>query len=109
MLLGDPGFLSAPDPVPTLRYVWTNDRVPKEKIVSNPYLRGTVRSIVIRSGPEDMHRWITERRNIIVDFEKAFGRPLKQLIHAVTIFTDNDQTTQNVEAHYGAARMICKI
>ncbi len=29
LLFGDPGFFSNPDPVPTLRYVWPNDRVPK--------------------------------------------------------------------------------
>ncbi len=108
LLFGDPGFLSAPEPVPTLRYVWTNDRVAKETIVDNPYMPGIVRSIVVRSGRAEMRNWITERRNLVSDFEKAFGRPLKQSIHAVAIFTDNDQTEQNVVAHYGSAKMICK-
>lgn len=108
LLLGDPGFLSAPEAVPVLRYVWTNRHVPAEAIVDNPYMRGIVRSIVVRSGTSDLKRWVTERRNVLSDYEKAFGKALDQPIHAVAIFTDNDQTGQHVEAHYGAAAMICR-
>ncbi len=108
ILFADPGFMSNPDPVPTLRYVWTNRKLPKETVVDNPYLPGIVRSIVVRSGTADLKTWVTERRNVSSDFQKAFGRPLNQSIHAVAIFTDNDQTSQQVEAHYGGGIMICR-
>jgi hypothetical protein len=88
--------------------MWTNRKLPKETVVDNPYLPGIVRSIVVRSGTADLKTWVTERRNVSSDFQKAFGRPLNQSIHAVAIFTDNDQTSQQVEAHYGGGIMICR-
>ncbi len=108
LMFGDPGFLFDPKPVPTLRYVWTNDRLPLDAIIDNPYLPGTVRSIVIESGAKHAGRWAIERRNISKDFEKAFGHSPKKNIQAIALFTDNDQTQQPVEAYYGWARVVCE-
>ena len=108
LMFGDPGFLFDPKPVPTLRYVWTNDRLPLEAIIDNPYLPGTVRSIVVESGNKRVGSWVTERRNMLKDFERAFGYPPKKNIQAIALFTDNDQTLQPVEAYYGWARVICE-
>ena len=107
LLFGDPGLMVNPQPVPTLRYVWTNGKVPKETVVDSPYLPGTVRSIVVQSGNTRIKEWVTERRNVVRDFEKAFGTPPKERVQAVAIFTDNDQTKQPVEAYYRWARVIC--
>ena len=38
MMFGDPGLLSDPDPVPTLRYVWTNDKAVVNTVIENPYM-----------------------------------------------------------------------
>lgn len=107
LLFGDPGFLFDPKPVPTLRYVWTNGKVPIEAIVDNPYLPGIVRSIVVESGTERIGTWVTERRNVVEDFLNAFGYRPTERIHAVALFTDNDQTQEPVEAYYGSGRMLC--
>ncbi len=107
LLFGDPGFLTDPDPVPTLRYVWTNEKVPAETIVESPYLPGTVRSLVVESGSKRVGTWVMERRNVAQDFERAFGYPPKDHIQAIALFTDNDQTKQPVKAYYGWARVVC--
>lgn len=107
LMFGDPGFMLDPKPVPTLRYVWTNESVEIETIIDNPYLKGTVRSIVIEAGQRAYGSWVIERRNILEDFERAFGRKPDDKIHAIAIFTDNDQTKQAVEAYYGWARVHC--
>lgn len=107
LLFGDPGFFSNPQPVPTLRYVWTNGAVPVETVVDNPYLKGVVRSIVVESGTGRMGRWVTERRDVLADFRRAFGREPSEGIHAIALFTDNDQTEEPVEAYYGRAHMEC--
>jgi len=107
LLFGDPGFLSNPQPVPTLRYVWTNGTVPVETVVDNPYLQGVVRSIVVESGTDRMGRWVTERRDVLADFRRAFGREPSEGIHVIALFTDNDQTEEPVEAYYGRAHMEC--
>ena len=107
LLFGDPGFLFDPKPVPTLRYVWTNGNVPIEAIVDNPYLPGTVRSIVIESGTDRIGTWVTERRNVVEDYIRAFGSEPKDSIRAIVLFTDNDQTGEPVEAYYGWGKMVC--
>lgn len=107
LMFGDPGFLFDPVPVPTLRYVWTNSGAAKESVVDSPYLPGTVRSLVVRSGEEHLGTWVEEERNVAADFETAFGTPPKDGIHAIALFTDNDQTGQAVEAYYGWASLRC--
>jgi len=107
VLFGDPGFLFDPKPVPTLRYVWTNDRHPPGAVIDNPYLPGVVRSVVVRRGLVPGDAWVTEKRNLVEDFRAAFGRPAPGGIHVVALFTDNDQTAEPVEAYYGAGRIVC--
>jgi len=107
LLFGDPGFLSSPVSVPTLRYVWTNDRVKREAVIDNPYMKGTVRSLVVRNEPDLIGQWVTEQRDLRRDYKKAFGADPKASISAVAIFTDNDQTSEPVTAFYGPAKVIC--
>jgi len=107
LLFGDPGFLADPKPVPTLRYVWTNKAVPEGSVIDNPYMPGTVRSVVVRRGdPKSMH-FVIDRRHIAEDFERAFGTPPPGPIEAIALFTDNDQTAEPVEAYYGTVRVFC--
>ena len=107
LLFGDPGFLTDPRPVPTLRYVWASEHVARDAVIDNPYMPGVVRSIVIESGGSRSGEWVTERRDIAADFETAFGHQPTEAIHAVALFTDNDQTKQAVEAYYEWARVLC--
>lgn len=108
LMFGDPGFLFDPDPVPTLRYVWTNHLVDTETIVDSPYVPGTVRSLVVRAGSESLGQWKTETRDILADYRRAFGREPDGPIEAVAIFSDNDQTRQSVTAYYAWARVSCE-
>ena len=50
LMFGDPGSMLSPDPVPTLRYVWTNETAGLGAVIDNPYFPGTVRSIVTNAG-----------------------------------------------------------
>ncbi len=54
-----------------------------------------------------VRKWITERRNIIADFERAFGTKPENPVEAFSLFTDNDQTKEPVETYYGSARLLC--
>ena len=108
LLFGDPGFVTAPDPVPTLRYVWTNTRHQPGAVIESPYMPGVVRSLVLRVGRSENGAWRAERRNVRADFERAFGGPPDGRIHAVALFTDNDQTKETVRASYAGLRMICR-
>ncbi len=107
LLFGDPGLMSDPEPVPTLRYVWTTNHVAPGTIVDNPYMEGVVKSLIVRVGEAEDHSWYIERRNLVEDFVAAFGHSPKDKIRAIAIFTDNDQTKEPVKAYYGWARAVC--
>jgi hypothetical protein len=107
LLFGDPGFLSDPVAVPTLRYVWTNHRVRREAVIENPYMKDAVHSLVVRNEAHMTGRWVTERRDLRADYRRAFGADPEAPISAVAIFTDNDQTREPVTAFYGRARVFC--
>ena len=107
LMFGDPGLLLTPKQVPSLRYVWTNQRMDVESIVDSPYLPGTVKSLVVRSGSRQPE-WFIESRNILKDFERAFGYTPKEAIEAIALFTDNDQTKEPVLAYYEWGRLECR-
>jgi hypothetical protein len=88
--------------VPTLAYVWTSGRLPEGSVVDSPYHPGSVRDLVLRSGGDRRGQWLRERRNVVEDFRKAFGRDSPPVVEVVALFTDNDQTGEPVEAYYGA-------
>lgn len=107
VLFGDPGMLSNPVPVPTIRYVWSNDRERPGSVIDNPYLPQVVRNIVVRAGAADAGRFVRERRDLVEDFAAAFGGRAVPQVEAVAIFTDNDQTRQPVTAFYEKAEFLC--
>lgn len=108
LLFGDPGFLSNPDPVPTLRYVWTTERHKIDDIIDNPYMRGVVKNIVIEAGNARLNQWVNERRNVYADYKKAFGNSPKEPVTAIVIFTDNDQTGEPVTAYFREINFDCR-
>ncbi len=104
---GDPGVFANPDPVPTLRYVWATETNPPGTVVDSPYFSGVLRSIPVRSGPERLGEWVTERRNLVADYERAFGEPPESDIEVVALFTDSDHGGERVTARYRWARSLC--
>lgn len=104
---GDPGSLTNPDPVPTLRYAWATETNPVEQVIDSPYFPGVIRTLVVRSGDAEVGAWITERRNLNEDFETAFGRPPDSRIEVVAIFTDSDHGTSPAIANYRSAGVSC--
>ncbi len=79
----------------------------EDAVIDNPYMPGIVRNIVVRTGTEHIGEWITERRNIVADFKRAFGEEPTHAVEAFALFTDNDQTKEAVEAYYAYARLLC--
>lgn len=100
LIFGRPSMLNRD--VPTLAYVWTSARIPEGSIIDSPYHPGTTRSIVVRSGERRLGQWLRERRNVISDYQRAFGREPPETVEVIALFTDNDQTREPVEAYYGA-------
>ncbi len=78
-------------------YIWAN-RAPKGKTFDYPGSRNH-KIVVVESGKEMANRWVSEKRNLIEDFEELFQAAPPGL-SGVVILTDTDQTNEGVEAWY---------
>jgi len=81
----------------SLEYVW-DASLPKGTILTSPYSEN-IKIIVAESGKKYFKKWIYEERNIVDDYEKAFGRAPGE-VGAIAIMTDTDNTTSTAEASY---------
>ena len=98
-LFGRPGFFRSEPP--TLAYAWTSAATPQGSVVVSPRHPGTVRTIVLQSGAENLGGWISERRNLIEDYRLAFGEDPPERLELIALWSDSDQTGESVHAFYG--------
>lgn len=61
---------------------------------------GTVTYIVVRSGPADLGKWITERRNVREDFRKVYGEEPANP-DAISVSIDSNDTSSTAESYLG--------
>jgi hypothetical protein len=85
-------------PGTALNYIWAN-KAPVKKIVPNPYAE-EAKMVVLQSGNRAGGRWITEERNILEDYRRAFGRNPPEII-GIGIMTDTDDTGSKATGYYG--------
>lgn len=102
---GDPGVFRD-RPVPTLQYVWTNRRVEPDRVITGPYRADHLRTIVVRRGVA-RDGPVSESRDLLADYRRAFGAAPEAGVHAVAFFTDNDDTEEPVTAYYGPVALQC--
>jgi hypothetical protein len=80
-------------------YVWDSTE-PVGKICKSEKT-GTVTYIVLRSGPGELGKWITERRNVVEDFKKIYEDEPDGPA-AVSIAIDSNDTTSTAESFMGS-------
>lgn len=85
-------------PVAAINYIWES-KSPVGSIVPNPYT-DRVMMIVLQSGKENVGRWISESRNLVEDYRKAFGGDPPH-ISGVALMTDTDNTQESAVAYFG--------
>jgi hypothetical protein len=61
---------------------------------------GTVTYMVLRSGPAELGKWLTERRNVLEDFRKIYGEA-PDAPGAVSISIDSNDTQSSAESFMG--------
>lgn len=82
-------------------YVW--DTTQPVGTICKSEKTGMVTYIVVRSGPADLNRWITEQRNVVEDFKKVYGEaPDDPAVLSLSI--DSNDTNSTSEAMIGAIR-----
>jgi hypothetical protein len=85
-------------PTAALTYVWGNHAA-IGSIHPNPYT-DRVQMIIVDSGPAHLNQWRSVRRNIVKDFQQAFGTPPPH-ISGIAVMTDTDNTGESATAWYG--------
>lgn len=85
-------------PYATLMYIWGN-QAPIDTVIRSPH-SGRIKMIVAENGSGGIGEWHHFARNIVDDYEQAFGEKPGRLI-GVGVLTDTDNTGETVEAWYG--------
>ncbi len=85
-------------PMGALTYIWES-KSPVGTLVPNPYT-DRVWMMVLESGSEKVGRWVSESRNLVEDYRKAFGDDPPR-ISGVALMTDTDNTKESAVAYFG--------
>jgi len=86
-------------PGAVISYVWES-RLPPETAYPSPYT-ARARTIVVRSGPAELGRWVEERRDVYQDYRRLFGAEPSRLAGGA-VMTDTDDSGERAEAWYDA-------
>jgi hypothetical protein len=79
-------------------YVW--DTTAPVQTIEKSRKTGTVVFFVLRSGPQDLNQWLTERRNVYEDYRRAFGEDPEDP-RAIALSIDTNDTRSEAEALIG--------
>ena len=93
-------WLRSPEAVRSriIGYVWDSTAPPGT--ICKSQKTPTVTYVVLRSGSDELGKWITERRNVGEDFRKIYGEaPDKPT--AVSLSIDSDDTRSSAESFIG--------
>lgn len=90
-------------PYATMMYIWEN-KAPVGTVIDSTR-SSRIKMVVASSGAQGVGAWQEITRNIVADFESAFGEKPGRLI-GVGVLTDTDNTGETVEAWYGDIRLL---
>ena len=62
---------------------------------------GLVTYVVVRSGPGDLGKWLTESRNVLEDYKKIYGEAPGEEVGAISISLDSNDTHSSAESYFG--------
>jgi len=62
---------------------------------------GLVTYVVVRSGPADLGKWLTESRNVLEDYQKIYGEAPGEEVGAISISIDSNDTRSSAESYFG--------
>ena len=89
-------------PGETLCYVWDN-KLPADTGITNAFTK-RIRMIVLDTGSAKLGQWVTQRRNVVVDYQRLFGDEsggkVPEVI-GVAISADADNTHGRALAYFG--------
>ena len=97
IIFGKPGLFSRPK---SIIYAFTNNELPKNTIIKSPRAPNNFRTIVLENEESSLMEWFQYKRNIVEDYQLAYGEIPTKRLFSIGVFTDNDQTEEPVKASY---------
>lgn len=82
-----------------ISYLW--DTTAPAGAVIKSEKTGLVTYVVVRSGPADLGKWMTESRNVLEDYQKIYGEPPGEEVGAISISIDSNDTRSASESYVG--------
>ena len=82
-----------------ISYIW--DTTAPEGAVFKSEKTGLVTYVVVRSGPAELGKWLTETRNVLEDYQKIYGEPPGEEVGAISLSIDSNDTRSSAEAYFG--------
>ena len=79
-------------------YVW--DSTAPAGTICKSEKTSTVTYVVLRSGADELDKWITERRNVVEDFRKIYDEAPNNP-NALSLGIDSDDTRSSAESFIG--------
>jgi hypothetical protein len=92
-------------PAAALCYVWAAN-VPVGTFAASAFT-DRVHMVVVESGTANLGRWREYRRDVVADYERAFGAPAPA-VSGVAVASDADNTGSSAEAHFGDVRLTAR-
>jgi hypothetical protein len=89
-------------PYATLMYIW-DAKAPIGTILTSKR-SGRIKMLVVANGTAGVGQWQVFTRNIVADFESAYGEKPGRMI-GVGVLTDTDTSGETVETWYGDIRL----
>jgi hypothetical protein len=80
-------------------YVWDSNAPAGASFASTKV--GTVTFIVVRSGLANVGTWMTETRNVLEDYKRIYGEEPGEMVGAVTLSINSQNTASRAEAFFG--------
>ena len=93
-------WLRSPESVRSriIGYVW--DSTAPAGTICKSQKTSTVTYVVLRSGSDELGKWITERRNVVEDFRAIYGEAPDNP-SALSLSIDSDDTRSSAESFIG--------
>lgn len=89
-------------PTQTLCYVWDN-KLPVDTAMANAFTK-RIRMIVLQSGAGKLAQWVTQRRNVVADYQRMFADESEGKVPEVVgiaVSADADNTHGRGLAYFG--------
>ena len=82
-----------------ISYIW--DTTAPVGSVFKSEKTGLVTYVVVRSGPADLGKWLTESRDVLEDYKKIYGEAPGEEVGAISIAIDSNDTSSSAESYVG--------